>query len=83
MAAAIMLASASSTTVHADDTLHQITVAAIQTEMDTDDVRATVITDAGKPRMEVVRKKGEMIEHYKSIGNIGQDEGQRPARRTG
>lgn len=35
----------------------------------------TVITDAGKPTMEVVVKKGEKIEHYKSTGNIGQGEG--------
>lgn len=35
----------------------------------------TVITDAGKPTMEVVVKKGKKIEHYKSTGNIGQGEG--------
>jgi hypothetical protein len=35
----------------------------------------TVITDAGKPTMEVVVKKGQKIEHYKSTGNIGQGEG--------
>ncbi|MBB3117098.1 DUF2149 domain-containing protein [Pseudoduganella violacea] len=35
----------------------------------------TVITDAGKPTMEVMVKKGEKIEHYKSSGNIGQGEG--------
>lgn len=35
----------------------------------------TVITDAGKPSMEVIVKKGEKIEHYKSSGAIGQGEG--------
>ncbi|GIZ53618.1 DUF2149 domain-containing protein [Noviherbaspirillum aridicola] len=35
----------------------------------------TVITDAGKPSMEMVIKKGEKIEHYKSSGDIGQGEG--------
>lgn len=43
----------------------------------------TMITDAGKPTMEVVVKKGEKIEHYKSTGNIGQGEGRKPGRRTG
>lgn len=42
-----------------------------------------MITDAGKPTMEVVVKKGEKIEHYKSTGNIGQGEGRKPGRRTG
>lgn len=35
----------------------------------------TVITDAGKPTMEMVVKKGEKIERYKSSGVIGQGEG--------
>lgn len=35
----------------------------------------TVITDAGKPTMDVVVKRGQKIEHYKSTGNIGQGEG--------
>jgi hypothetical protein len=35
----------------------------------------TVITDPGKPSMEMVVKKGEKIEHYKASGNIGQGEG--------
>lgn len=35
----------------------------------------TVITDPGKPTMEMVIKKGEKIERYKSSGNIGQGEG--------
>lgn len=35
----------------------------------------TVITDAGKPGMEVMVKKGEKIERYKSNGAIGQGEG--------
>ncbi len=35
----------------------------------------TVITDPGKPSMEMVIKKGEKIERYKASGNIGQGEG--------
>ena len=35
----------------------------------------TVITDPGKPTMEMVIKKGEKIERYKASGNIGQGEG--------
>ena len=35
----------------------------------------TVITDAGKPTMEMMVKKGEKIERYKSRGQIGQGEG--------
>lgn len=35
----------------------------------------TVITDAGKPTMEMMVKKGEKIERYKSSGAIGQGEG--------
>ena len=31
----------------------------------------TVITDPGKPNMEMVVKKGEKIEHYKASGEIG------------
>lgn len=37
----------------------------------------TIITDAGKPTMEVVVKKGEKIEHYKSKGNIGSGDGEK------
>lgn len=37
----------------------------------------TIITDAGKPTMEVVIKKGEKIEHYKSNGNIGSGDGEK------
>lgn len=35
----------------------------------------TVITDAGKPTMEMMIKKGEKIERYKASGAIGQGEG--------
>lgn len=35
----------------------------------------TVITDPGKPNMEMMVKKGEKIERYKSSGTIGQGEG--------
>lgn len=35
----------------------------------------TVITDAGKPGMEVLVRKGEKLEKYKSSGHIGQGEG--------
>lgn len=37
----------------------------------------TVITDPGKPSMEVMVKKGEKIERYKSSGAIGQGEGEK------
>lgn len=37
----------------------------------------TVITDPGKPTMEMVVKKGEKIEHYKASGDIGQGEGEK------
>ena len=37
----------------------------------------TVITDAGKPSMEMIVKKGEKIEKYKSSGAIGQGEGEK------
>lgn len=37
----------------------------------------TVITDAGKPSMEMVVKKGEKIERYKASGNIGSGEGEK------
>lgn len=37
----------------------------------------TVITDAGKPSMEVVIKKGEKVEHYKSSGAIGSGDGEK------
>ncbi len=35
----------------------------------------TVITDAGKPGMEIVVKQGEKIEHYKASGQIGSGDG--------
>lgn len=35
----------------------------------------TLITDAGKPGMEVLVKKGQKIERYKSNGQVGQGEG--------
>ncbi len=35
----------------------------------------TVITDPGKPTMEMMIKKGEKIERYKASGQIGQGEG--------
>jgi hypothetical protein len=35
----------------------------------------TVITDPGKPNMEMMIKKGEKVERYKSSGKIGQGEG--------
>ncbi|MBV1915511.1 MAG: DUF2149 domain-containing protein [Pseudomonadales bacterium] len=37
----------------------------------------TVIKNPGKDNMEMIIKKGEKIEHYKSEGKIGQGEGQR------
>jgi hypothetical protein len=37
----------------------------------------TVITDPGKPTMEMLVKRGEKIEHYKASGQIGQGEGER------
>jgi len=37
----------------------------------------TVITNPGKPSMEMIVKKGDKIEHYKSSGQIGQGEGQK------
>ncbi|WP_374594742.1 DUF2149 domain-containing protein [Aquabacterium sp.] len=37
----------------------------------------TVITDPGKASMEMLIKKGDKIEHYKSSGQIGQGEGQK------
>ncbi len=40
-----------------------------------DDV--TVIKNAGQADMEIIMKKGEKIEHYKSSGDIGQGEGAR------
>ena len=40
-----------------------------------DDV--TVIKNPGKENMEVIIKKGEKIEHYKSEGKIGQGQGER------
>lgn len=35
----------------------------------------TVITDPGKPTMEMMIKKGEKIERYKASGQIGEGEG--------
>jgi hypothetical protein len=35
----------------------------------------TVITDAGKPTMEMIVKKGEQIERFKSSGQPGKGEG--------
>jgi hypothetical protein len=35
----------------------------------------TIITDAGKPTMEILVKQGETLEHYKASGEIGQGEG--------
>ncbi|MDD2664695.1 MAG: DUF2149 domain-containing protein [Dechloromonas sp.] len=37
----------------------------------------TVITDPGKPSMEVTIKKGEKIEHYKANGSIGSGDGEK------
>lgn len=37
----------------------------------------TVITDAGKPTMEVVIKKGKKVERYKSSGAIGSGDGEK------
>lgn len=37
----------------------------------------TVITDPGKPSMEMMIKKGERIERYRASGSIGQGEGEK------
>lgn len=37
----------------------------------------TVITDPGKPTMEVLIKKGEKIEKYKANGSIGSGDGEK------
>jgi len=37
----------------------------------------TVITDAGKPSMEMVVKKGEKVERYRASGSIGSGDGER------
>lgn len=37
----------------------------------------TVITDPGKPSMEVMIKKGEKIEKYKANGSIGSGDGEK------
>lgn len=37
----------------------------------------TVITDPGKPTMEMLVKRGEKIERYKASGQIGQGEGEK------
>lgn len=37
----------------------------------------TVITDPGKPNMEITVKKGEKIERYKSSGSVGSGDGEK------
>lgn len=37
----------------------------------------TIITDAGKPTMEVINKKGEKIEKYQSSGQTGSGDGEK------
>lgn len=37
----------------------------------------TVITDPGKPNMEITVKKGEKIERYKSSGAVGSGDGEK------
>lgn len=37
----------------------------------------TIITDAGKPSMEMIVKQGEKIERYKANGNIGSGDGEK------
>ena len=37
----------------------------------------TVITDPGKPNMEITIKKGEKVEHYKASGAIGSGDGEK------
>ncbi|MBA4344000.1 MAG: hypothetical protein C0423_17825 [Methylibium sp.] len=37
----------------------------------------TVITDPGKPTMEVMMKKGEKVERYKASGQIGSGDGEK------
>lgn len=37
----------------------------------------TVITDPGKPSMEITVKKGEKIERYKSSGAVGSGDGEK------
>lgn len=37
----------------------------------------TVITDPGKPSMEITVKKGEKIERYKSSGSVGSGDGEK------
>ncbi len=37
----------------------------------------TVITDAGKPGMQIVVKKGEKVERYKASGAIGSGDGEK------
>jgi hypothetical protein len=37
----------------------------------------TVITDPGKPNMEIVVKKGEKVERYKASGAIGSGDGKK------
>ncbi|MCP5268839.1 MAG: DUF2149 domain-containing protein [Zoogloeaceae bacterium] len=37
----------------------------------------TIITDAGKPTMEMMIKKGEKIEKYKANGSIGSGDGEK------
>ena len=37
----------------------------------------TVVTDAGKPSMEIVVKQGEKLERYKASGEMGAGDGER------
>lgn len=37
----------------------------------------TIITDPGKPSMEMIVKQGEKIERYKANGNIGSGDGEK------
>jgi hypothetical protein len=37
----------------------------------------TVITDAGKPSMQMIVKKGEKIEKYQSSGQVGSGDGEK------
>jgi len=37
----------------------------------------TVISDPGKPSMEIMIKKGEKVEHFKASGQIGSGDGEK------
>lgn len=37
----------------------------------------TIITDAGKPNMEIMIKNGEKVERYKASGKIGSGDGEK------